>query len=204
MAFIPLEYTALFTLVFTTFSREWTNNIFIKDTDETAWTATTLETMADAIATWYEAVYDLTTGVDTELTRIRAYSQHSETAPFTVVEVGSAGTLVGSLLPLSNSLVVTLQSDTRGRSGRGRVYVTGIREADAVGNLVDTSHADSVVAAWDQLMFTTIPAVGAGTYRPVVAQRHSDGSPLLFGITHELASVRYSSRRIYSQRRRTS
>lgn len=60
----------------------------------------------------------------------------------TVATNARAGTVAGEILPVNLAIVVTLRTAARGRSGRGRVYLTGFGETAIADGLWGQANAD--------------------------------------------------------------
>lgn len=76
------------------------------------------------------------------------YDMREENAPVVVgTEPSQGGEAAGDVIPLSNAVVLTLRTNRRGKSFRGRMYVAGFTET----HMVDNAWAATLVAAMEAL-----------------------------------------------------
>lgn len=123
MSFIPTLSAARFVVSYALGAQAW-SNVFhaLKDSfvDQDM-----LDVMEDMDA-WIGANWLSQISQDVSYTGITGYDIRT-IGGSVVTEASSAGpgTAVGDALPIHTACVVTLRTATRGRSGRGRVYVSG-------------------------------------------------------------------------------
>lgn len=85
--------------------------------------------------------------VYTELFCRSMHVQNGPQASFPITPAQGTGTNIGSALPNSNTLCVSLRSNLAGRSARGRLYWPALMETVVVGNTVDTAHVTAITNA---------------------------------------------------------
>ena len=115
---------------------------------------------------------------DWQTLRVKAYDMRSDTAP--VVEPAvtpDTGSLAEQILPVQDALVVTLYTNTRGRSGRGRLYIAGSTEATLLDGSYTTAMANGVVAMLSDVKAAAL-ALG---WVWIIASRYHNGAPSLGG-----------------------
>ena len=135
-----------------------------------------------------------------EFTDIVLYDMSSDESPrytYTpaVAKFGASG---AASVPLHTCLVATSYSDTRGRSGRGRNYITGFDESrcgPTVWNPATVSEVDNVFEVWQ-----ASPLSNGAEW--VIASRYSNNVQLNIGRTFPVTSTNVRNNRIATQRRR--
>lgn len=100
---------------------------------------------------------------------------------------GAPGTNVGNVLPLNAAMTVTFITARRGRSYRGRNYVSGLVEGAATGTLFTVLDTTAVENAYQELRSTDITSLG---WAHCVASAYQNGVPLLAGVTTHVTDVR--------------
>jgi len=129
-------------------------------------TTTDLAAITSAAHTWWTSVLkaDLTTA--TTLRQIRATDLTSQGAPQDIETINETGTSTSAEIGLNSALVVSERTEKRGRSYRGRVYLSGLN-VDALVSAVDVAGgtASAYAAAFaglqgslDTLGFDTVVA----------------------------------------------
>lgn len=111
---------------------------------------------------------------------------------------GELGTALGDASAPSNCVVITLRTNARGRSGRGRNYVAGISEGVISSRVLDATFTANIAAAYDSLV-TGLPAL---SWVLVVASRQSNNVPLATGVTRVVTDAEVRNLVTGSQRRR--
>lgn len=108
------------------------------------------------------------------------------------------GAAADTTVPINNALVITLRTNTRGRTGRGRVYVTGFGDAELTNNSFSVNAQDAAV---DYIMAVRAAMTGNG-WTHVIRSTQVDGTPLNPAITRPVIAFDCRSRVVGSQRRR--
>lgn len=111
---------------------------------------------------------------------------------------GSIGELGGPAASLASCMTVTFRTNRRGRSYRGRNYISGFAETQ-----VGTQFFEAAAVAAIEAAYQNIPTDIAGTGGVhVVASGENAGAPRPFGV-HQSVTAYDANVRIYSQRNRT-
>lgn len=113
---------------------------------------------------------------------------------------GATGDIVGSTLPLNAAMTVTFNTARRGRSYRGRNYISGLAEASASGTVFSGSAPTNMEQAYEELLGSDFTGIG---WVWVVASRVQNGVELAAGVTTPVTGVRANTR-IYKMGRRTA
>lgn len=197
MAFIPVQDTVQAVLEYGNGTLEWTNTLWFR---KPGFTEVEQQQLADELGLW--AVNNLIpnywTGWGGQL--LTVYDMSSPTAPKKFsTQFNLNGSVAGSEAPLSIALVVTFYTAARGRSGRGRNYVTGFVEADTSANaVINAVRVTNIQQAYTTLR-TSMLALG---WEWVVVQRYELGAPLPAGVPRPVTSEIVRSAAFGSQRRR--
>jgi len=106
----------------------------------------------------------------------------------------------GSGTPVQNhtSLVISRRTANRGRSYRGRTYLSGLTEADLLNT---NTWASATLSGFLAIYLALIANVGFAGFTDVVVSRHNGGSPRVVGVTTPVTAYSADSR-ITTQRRR--
>ena len=100
-------------------------------------------------------------------------------------------------LPLSTCIGITLRTNHRGRSGRGRLYLAGFTEHVMADGLWTQGFVEDVVANYEE-----VRAMGATPWTWVLANHYWNGIKLTTGDFHYLTSLECRSLIPTQQRRR--
>lgn len=148
MAFQAVPDVCQFVLEWGNDALQWSNVFHFNKVD---YTFGDMETGAQAMfeaastSTWMLALCN-----DWGVRHCRAYDLREEGAPvFTYTTTPVLGTDTGQSLPIQNALVMTLRTNTRGRRGRGRLYLAGLGEnshADGVFNTTTRTRAEDLLS----------------------------------------------------------
>lgn len=200
MAFIPVPLTAQCNIRGTYIGEQVENTLYVRS--NTAWSAVTLQILADQLLAWYDtSVLPLLSASYTlrEVYAVDLASVTGPTATSTPIGVRVGGTS-GDGMPGSVALCVSFRTGARGRSFRGRNYVPGVVEANVSNNVISATWSESVVLAYQQLL---IP----DEYLPVsqewvVVSRYANNQPRAQGIATPVTQVLVVDNFVDSQRRR--
>lgn len=161
-----------------------------------------LTTIASGVyANWTAVITPLVTNAVT-FESATAYSMASDTAPRVtyVPATPETGDVGQDPLPLNVAGVITWRSSARGRSGRGRTYVGGFGDAQAVGsNLLP-----SVVAALQTAAETFRAAMQAAGIPLIIYSTRSGGLPRATGLAFPVLSGEVRTGAVGSQRDRVN
>lgn len=157
---------------------------FIAEQFYTAWGDTILPGLANAVT----------------LASASAYSLDSASAPIGtyVPEVPVVGGIAGDPLPPQAAVVVTLRTANRGRSGRGRIYISGFSEGDSTGSQINVPRAATI-----QTGMTAFRAALAAQLIPLsVLSQYTAGAPRAAGLLQTVTAHDVRNNTFGSQRRR--
>jgi hypothetical protein len=199
MAFVPVPDTILVEMRMLLDSQRVENTLYFRKTG--GWIIADVTPLVNALIIWWQASLGavLSTGLTlreiavTDLSSLTGFSV-SQTPP-TPLPTGSDG---GEHEPNNVALCVSFRTLSRGRSFRGRNYVTGLPESRVSGSFVSDATVAAIQAAYQLLPGI---AVTAGCIW-VVVSRFTAGAPRVTGITTEIDSVVVIDNVVDSQRRR--
>lgn len=122
----------------------------------------------------------------------------SDTAPTWTYTDGlpAGGNVNVESMPSSVALVMSLRTNGRGRSSRGRVYIPGVPESLVSANLATNAYTQ---------MRTYLNEIVNASLEPwtlVVCSRYLDGAPRSMAYTQDVTSVINTSDSVGTQRRR--
>jgi len=177
---------------------EYENVMYFKKGPEGASPSTVAENIADWLSTLWASNWS------GDLVFDEIYMTDLTTATSPTFSLGLSPTIPGTLpqpgLPGSNCLCLSFRTAARGRSARGRNYYGGLGEGQVVGNLVDAAVVTAVIADLNALRATLL---GDG-WQHVVLSREFEGAPRAEGLARVVTDVIATTRKITSQRDRTS
>jgi hypothetical protein len=161
---------------------------------------TDLQTVADQAASWWTNSLKQYVPAETTLRQTRATDMTVSGGPVRLNAINSPGTQSGDPVTNNAALVVSGRTEKRGRSYRGRSYISGLDK----GSLTDAANFSSVYAAHFPTVFAVLQAT-LDTYGfdvGVISKQH-DGVPTNPAEFNEV--VAYSAdTKVDSQRRRLS
>jgi len=195
--FVPTANAATVYIDSTLYSDVVTNTLSFWDS--AGYSAARLEDLAGYVRDWWEGAVlpELGTGFETQ--QYRAYAQDSTTAPLFVLSDGGVGGRIVTELPGQNVMTVTFQTATRGRSGRGRNYISGLGTADVSANDWTGSAQAAIQAAYEDIP-TYIPGIFVGVH--VVLSKFLNGAPRSSGIARPVISYR-ANETVYTMKNRS-
>lgn len=169
--FIPMPSGIHLCFDFTTAGQNWQFCLSARKTSGGAITSGDLTAAAQAGVDWWNNTFKAGIRPGTTLRQVRAVDETSQGAPVGIITVGNAGTSAGGDVPLNAALVVSQRTAKRGRSYRGRAYISGL--ADNLASEVDfTSTVANLLATWFGTLKTNLVAAG---FTMVVATKHHNG-----------------------------
>lgn len=92
---------------------------------------------------------------DYSLVDVTATSQNTATSPSVSVLFSASGEIAGASLPSTNCVCVSFRTAERGRSSRGRNYVSGIPESEVIGNTVNQAYITNLEDGYNFLVNNT-------------------------------------------------
>lgn len=158
-----------------------------------------LDDLCEYVAEWWYVKYRPLVTAEVSLLEVYGVDLTADDGivSTSLLHAGAIGTTAGNAVPLNAAFCVTFVTSARGRSGRGRNYISGLSEAIVSGNALDATAATNMVAAYQDLIDT--PATG---WIWSVVSRYEDGAARDPGIAREILNVKYTDLFIDSQRRR--
>ena len=199
MAFIPFPEGALAIVEYGGATLRWTNTLWFEDV-----VADTpqLQDLADYLVEWAGDHVMPELADEWVVHKVTVYDVQTATGPIVIATDGvTAGGVTGDSAAVNAALVVTFRSASRGRSSRGRNYITGLVEADVGPNSVTNStRVANLVDAYEDLRDTIQQATG---YYWVVASKYSEGAARSEVLSLQIETVEVRHVILGSQRRRT-
>lgn len=140
MPFIPIPNSATLCFDFTTAGQNWQFCITVRKSAGSI-TPSDLATIAATAQTWWGTNLKSIFGNENTLRQIRVTDQQVQGGPQYITTINEAGTGGSSTaMPLNVAHVISLRTEKRGRSYRGRVF-TGGWPAVTIANQVDFTGA---------------------------------------------------------------
>lgn len=198
MPFIPTTNVARSALRQVLFGQDVVNTLWFQS-GPIGWNEQSLEDLnADIIGWWGTNIAPI---LSDELTLVEVTStdQTTSIAPSVVTATVTPGTAAGNSLPGNVCVTIKFNTANRGRSGRGRNYVGGLRESDVIGNILGAVPLQALIDAYD-LLRTNPLLSGAATW--VVVSHYFEGAARQSGFAQPINSVGIADNAIDSQRRR--
>lgn len=177
---------------------QWYNTLWFFH--PSGWVESDALALGDAISDWAaaEIMPYLFNGV--ELGEVVVYDMQVLDS-WVVTSTSSAGTdggIGGSFASLASCMTVTFKTNRRGRSYRGRNYISGFSETQ-----VGAQFFEATAIAGIELAYENLPTAITGTGGlHVVASAQNGGVERPFGV-HQTVTEYDANPRIYSQRNRT-
>lgn len=197
MTFVPVEHAAMLVIEWGNASVQWTNTLWFVRAD---YDATNLQELTAIPNTAADATTLSLIHISYNLLGARAYDMRAEDGPVAdSTWVARAGTQTGSVLPIQDACVITLRTNARGRSARGRLYFTGMTEPGL--NLGVWTPA--VTDEWVDFVEDLQAAAAALGWTHVVASRYLNGAPRASGFTRAVTAVESRSAIPGNQQRRS-
>lgn len=172
MAFIPVPNGASLCFQFTTAGQNWQFCITVRKTAG-APSVSDLATLAAAGVSWWNATLKSLIYTATTLNQVVATDLTTQGGPQDIDVVGTPGTATGGIIPVGTPIVVSFRTALRGRSYRGRAYVTGTSSS----NLVDSANVSSTITSGLGAAFATLGGTLSTAGMPhVVASKQHNGA----------------------------
>lgn len=197
MAFIPIPNSATLCFDFTSAGQNWQFCLTVRKSAG-AITSTDLANIATEGGNWWTSHLRAEITTTTTLRQVRVTDMQVQGGQQEIDTFNQAGTGGGGITPLNSPIVVSLRTAKRGRSYRGRAYVSGIPQ-DALLNPVDWTvvRTASVAAAFIALQ----AALDTAGYDLVVASKQHNGVVTDPAETNEVIAI-LVDQHVDSQRRR--
>jgi len=199
MAFIPVLDTVEAEMIMELFGQRIENTLYFHK--DGGFTPADMVNLGESLQVWWGAQYNSIVTEDLALVDVIVTDLTSDTAPSIAVPAppGTIGLVAPPTAPGSVCATISFRTAGRGRSSRGRNYISGIAEASIVGNDFTGTYAGFLVDVYDYLL---VPANLPGDVEWVVVSRYHDNAPRLAGITQLITSVIVTDTAVDSQRRR--
>lgn len=134
------------------------------------------------------------------LTNVTITDERTEGAPaLSLSATPVPGTKTGELFPLGDAAVLTHRTTKRGRSYRGRTFISGFVESQCTGNLLTDSATITGLGTFASNI-RTVPAVDG--WGLVIASKQHNNVPLTVADTEPVTSSTMRNATLGSQRKR--
>lgn len=198
MAFIPFPDGARAVIVVGSATLEWTNTLWFEDLNGPP---ADFQGLANYLHTWYGSNIMPYIDDSFQLKNVDVYDMSNVLGQVkTSVNAPVSGGYAGDAIPIHSALVVTFYSAARGRSGRGRNYISGLGEAGVSTTVVgDAAIVAGVEQGYDSLRQFVQQQTG---FVWVVASQYSNGAPRTEVLPLQVERVSVRSAILGAQRRR--
>lgn len=205
MPFVPVPETAEAEIRMLLDGQKIENTLYFQR--DGGWSPSSFVALANALLLWWTTDYSVFVSSSVTLSEVYLTDLSSSTGIVLSAPAPTphpAGARSAASLPNNVTICVSFRTGTRGRSFRGRNYISGLSEDAVVLNTVDSAVQADIIAAYDLLQ----PLAGDVDASWVVASRFSgvdvDGHPIprTTGIATIISTVIIVDSIIDSQRRR--
>lgn len=205
MPFVPVTNTVMVEIRMRLDAQRIENTVYFKKA--TAWSAGDLVTLGNSMLTWWAANYAPFVSSAVTLNEIYISDLTSSTGLVQSTPAPTphpAGDRAAASLPNNVAITVSFRSGSRGRSARGRNYISGLSEDAVVLNTVDAAVITDIENGYNLLA----DVASDNTCFWVIVSRFSgvdvDGHPIprVAGATFDILTVLVVDAIIDSQRRR--
>lgn len=201
MVFVPFSRTAKVVFVYLVNNVRVQNSLHFQHIDSID--QNELATLASSMYTWWHTWLRPWLGNHLTLLRVEGIEQTSvaqNAAIFIPPTTVTGGVTSGIALPNNVSYAISFRTDARGRSGRGRNFIPGMKTGMIVGDTVNTGYKANWIAAYQKLLQGGGGAPSGWVW--VIAQRKSDGEWLTTGIVRPVMFVTTADDYLDSMRKR--
>lgn len=196
MAFIDLDNGAYVSVGFSQAGQTFSNGFWCT---KTSYTLTDQQNLAAAVDAAVDA--SVLTGLSNEVTYVntKVYDMRTETGAIVVNSDNTGvGTITASPAPIGLACVVTIYSAARGKSGRGRLYISGLTE-DA---LEDGQWLQTAADGCEAFVAAYKAAIESAGFTYVVCSRFTAGAARTHAVAYPVTSYLVRSNIPGAQRRR--
>lgn len=197
MAFQPVAQTVQATINGRVDGQLTINDVYFQNSG--AVTPTNMNTLAVALGNWVEAELAPLLSEDWTSERVRVIDLQTITGPVVERQVVAAGGVTGEAAPNNVAACVSLRTDQRGRSARGRNFVPGIPNSVITLNTLSNTFINDLVTAYTTLTGAGVFSAG---WQMVIVSRVSDGQPRVEGLPIPVTSVTMVGTSVRSMRSR--
>lgn len=199
MVFIPVVDTVMAEMRFTLYGQQIENTLYFKHTGSVG--SAELDDIAAYVDDFATSKYMAMTCLAPQISYRETYVTllTTETAP-TAANADGAGTTgpgATAAMPGNVCIAVSFRTAERGRSARGRNYVSGLQASVISGNQLNSTGQAQIIGAYTQLISSPLP-----DWTWVVVSRYADGVARVAGVTLPVTSVTIVDANLDSQRRR--
>lgn len=197
--FVPNAAVAKAAIKQTLFGQELVNTLYFSN-GTAGWSEADLNTLCNRLWTWVTTEVAPIMSNNLQYNSVEAYSLASTSAPvgFFVPAAPVAGSSMTAAPPGNVAFVITFYTAARGRTSRGRNYLSGIPESQITGNQATATVAANIRNAYDALRTNATYRVGDW----VVYSRTENLQPRSVGVERPITFVDYVDLNMDSQRRR--
>jgi hypothetical protein len=198
MVFIPVPDCAQAILVYGNVTNTWTNTLWF---EKAGFDETDQGLLAQYLHNWAAANIMPELSSTFSIQTVKVYDERTSLGP---VEFSGLAPVGGSqpanAAPISTALVVSIYTDQRGRSGRGRNYITGFCEDDVSSTSVNTAlRVTNIQQAYTTLINEVQTSVG---WFWQVVSKYGDGEIRTPALSLNVDHVAVRTALLGSQRRR--
>lgn len=199
MAFIAVPNTVEAELIMELFGQRIENTLYFER--EAEWSPAQMVELGEALQVWWADLYDAAVTTDVSLLDVIVTDISSDTAPSIAVPApaDTTGESAPPTLPGNVCVSISFRTAGRGRSSRGRNYVSGLPDSQVVGNDITGDYRDQLASVYAGLLDGDFLPTGV-TW--VVVSRYHNNAPRATGITAPITSVTIVDTALDSQRRR--
>lgn len=149
MAFIPVPDTAKLVMRFSQFGRVYTNTTYWRKSS--GWTGATLNDLCEYSYLAWETHILGNQSTAVVMLAPYAYDMSAVDGPVGTFDPPSTdnGGNASPALPGNVTATVTLRTENRGKSGRGRIYHVGLTEGDVTNNAIILATRDTILAGYN-------------------------------------------------------
>lgn len=199
MAFVPVNDTVSAEIRMTLDGQKIENTLYFHKVG--GWEVPDTTDLGGDLLIWWNTYYRVPLSNRVALREIYLTDLSSEDS-FTVTQPAPAPAPVGphDLEPAPNNvcLCVSFRTARRGRSYRGRNYISGFPRDFISSNDLDTAKVEQVITAYEALF----PVMSAWGGEWVVVSRFHDNAPRVMGVHQPILAVVVTDPTVDSQRRR--
>lgn len=173
MVFVPFPNGARVVVEYGNEDVQWTNTLWFEDVSAPP---IDFQGLADYVHDLFNSGIMPHLSTNWYCRRVTAYDASTALGQmFESTVTPAQGQRTGEVAAVSPSLVVTFYSAVRGRSGRGRNYITGFAESDAGPiSLLSSTALDDIVETYEALRDTSQQLTG---FEWMIASQYGNGQP---------------------------
>lgn len=152
MAFVRVPYGIGICFNFTTAGQQWQICLVVRAANDPPTAGQLGDAVNSAYNAWASNGHNCVS-LGTELRQITGTDLSQQGGPQSVRTVGEFGSVTGTGLPLNAAIVTTERTQLRGRSYRGRMYLSGLTTTQMNGeNAVNTTFLTTLLGWWTALI----------------------------------------------------